>query len=161
MGAGPPPSATKVIDYTLSQLLQLLGQQKYQAAEAAMRLYVPKFVMGNEARAAAIWALGMLYEDKNKVDDALVEQLAQRLTDSHSIPPEDARVRRLCAITLGRMKAKKALPSLQIAYPDKRISDNFINNASGWAIQQITGEAMAPAHPIRRTQRDWFLMPNK
>ena len=34
-----------------------------------------------------------------------------------------------------------------------------VNNACGWAIEQLTGEVMAAPKTIERVQRDWFLTP--
>jgi hypothetical protein len=66
----------------------------------------------------------------------------------------------MAAISLGRMKDKAALPSLRKHFSDGALSLSAINNACGWAIEQITGEKMGPAKTIRRLERDWFLVPN-
>src|SRR5262249_13804515 len=66
-GARPNPERAGVpadlVDHQLSQLIQLLGRQKYRAADGPLRRFVPRGGAG-EARAAAIWALGRLHEDK-------------------------------------------------------------------------------------------------
>lgn len=151
-------------DYIVSQLNQFLGQQKYQKAEPLLRRFVPKPrepSFGPEARAAAIWALGLIHE--GKLDDKLASDLEVRFNDINSIPPEDARVCWMCAVALGRMKAEKALTSLRVAFRDKEPSTDPRNNISGWAIERITEgrEAMPPAKPIRKPQLEWFLVPDK
>jgi HEAT repeat protein len=149
------------IDHQLSQLHQLLGQQRYGPAEPLLREFVPKPVrkpIGPEARAAAIWALGLLHEGEAVPE--LAAALEGRLNDINAIPPELPQVRRMSAITLGRMRVKGALPSLRKYYPAREPSRDPINNACGWAIERITGEAVPPAKPIRQTWQDWFLMPN-
>jgi hypothetical protein len=161
ISVGPPPTSVGVIDHVLSQLNQLLGQQRYKPADAVLRRYIRKHYMGNEARAAAVWALGMIHELDTKNDDALIDPIEERLADAGSIPPEDMRVRRMSAITLGRLKSKKSLPTIRDSYPFKRADADLVNNACGWAIQQITGEVMAPPPPVRKVERDWFLVPNK
>ena len=83
----------------------------------------------------------------------------ERLNDTMSIPPEDLRVRRMVAITLGRMRAKETLPSLRRHFPDGEPSPNMVNNACGWAIGQITGEAMPPPRTFEGKYQDWFLVP--
>ncbi len=148
------------VDYQLSQLNQFLGQQKYRPADAVLRGFVPPLRPSPlpEARAAAVWALGLIHE--GELVPALATALEGRLQDLRSIPPEDLRVCWMAALTLGRMRAKQALASLREFYPHRKASDNPINNACGWAIEQITGEVMAPAGTVRQIQRDWFLTPS-
>jgi HEAT repeat protein len=161
--APPPeePPSLDVRDHTLSQLHQFLGQQKYRPAETVLRRFVPKLAFGfaGESRAAAIWALGLILE--GQTDDALASDVEKRLNDTGSIPPEDFRVRWMCAITLGRLKAKNALPSLENFCRDFKPTQDPVNNACGWAIERITGKTMPPPEAVIRDQRDWFLVPDK
>jgi HEAT repeat protein len=147
-----------ILDHQLSQLHQFLGQQKYIAADPFLRRLVPKREDMAEARASAIWALGMIHEGAPVAD--LGKALESRLNDSGGPPPEDPRIHLMAAISLGRMKDKAALPSLRKHFSDGALSLSAINNACGWAIEQITGEKMGPAKTIRRLERDWFLVPN-
>jgi HEAT repeat protein len=101
--------------------------------------------------------LGWIHEGKNVPD--LASTLEVRLNDTNSIPPEDNRVRWMCAYSLGRMKAENTLPSLRRYYFNSEPSEDPINNACGWAIEQITGEKMPAPRTIRKPQRDWFLIP--
>lgn len=161
------PSARAVpmdmIDHQFSQLNQFLGRHKYSPAEALLRRFIPKpmtsgLPVGSESRAAAVWALGMIHEGKSVPDSAVA--LEERLNDTTSIPPEDTRVRWMCALTLGRIQAKDAVPSLRRHYPFGQPANDPVNNACGWAIEQITGEKMPP-RTIRKVQRDWFLIPRE
>jgi HEAT repeat protein len=154
------PPSVDIRDYTNSQLLQLLGQQKYRPAEALLRRFIPKSAFASlpESRAAAIWALGMIHE--GKIDDALAAALEERLMDSRR-PPEDFRVRWMSAIALGRMKAKNSLESLRSQCPFFKPSSSPISNACGWAIEQITGEKMPPPETLIRYRSDWFLIPDQ
>lgn len=156
----PQPSSIDPIflDYQLSQLIQFMGQQKHSAADPLLRRFIPKRGGMAEARAAAFWALGMIHAGAAKAD--LAKALDARLSDNSGPPPEDPRVRQMAAIALGRMKAKTALPSLREHFSDRALSRNTINNACGWAIEQITGEKLPPATTIFRTERAWFLTPN-
>jgi HEAT repeat protein len=150
--------AAETIDHQLSQLNQFLGRQKYAPADGVLRQFVPhRQEPRAESRAAAIWALGLIHE--GKTIPALATALEARLNDTHSIPPEDFRVRLLSAVTLGRLRARDALPSLRLWYAARQPADDPINNASGWSIEQITGEAMPPPKPVRKVQRNWFLSP--
>jgi HEAT repeat protein len=139
-------------DQQLSQLAQFFGQSRYRPADAALRQLVPRFVRqpqipGHgqpEARIAAIWALGLIYE--GQPDPSLVKAFEERLSDAGSfmIPPEHYQVRSKSAISLGRMKAKEALPALRRFCPDRKPTTFLVNNACGWAIEQLTGEIMLP-----------------
>jgi HEAT repeat protein len=163
-GDNPPPPeeppSLEVRDHALSQLHQFLGKQKYRPAEAVLRRFIPKFALGftGESRAAAIWALGLILE--GKTDNALAAALEGRLNDTGN-PPEDFRVRWMCAVTLGRLKAKDTLPSLRRHCSGFKPTRDPVNNACGWAIERITGEKMPPPETIVREQRDWFLVPDK
>jgi HEAT repeat protein len=162
VGGAPDPedNRSRGIDHQLSQLNQFLGQQKYGPADAVLRRFIP-FHADNlmpESRAAAIWALGVIHEGKN--DPALAVALEERLNATDSKPPEDVRVRRMSALTLGRIRANGALSSLRARCPDQEPSENPVANACGWAIEQITGEAMHPPKTIKRPERDWFLTPH-
>jgi HEAT repeat protein len=163
--AARPDASTPLIDHELSQLNQFLGQEKYQPADAALRQFIPRMErpmtipVGQESRAAAIWALGLVHEGKS--EERLAAALQERLNDIGSMPPEDTRVRRMCAITLGRLGAKDALASLRQYCADFETTRDPVNNACGWAIERLTGQAMPAPKTIRKMQRDWFLVPDK
>src|SRR5262249_62264691 len=144
----------------LAQLNQLLGRQKSRPADGVLRQLIPYRMNPPmfEARASAVWALGFLHEGKPPPD--LVTALEGRLNPGMQ-PAEDVRVRRMAAVSLGRMKATAALPSLRSSFDKEgRASSNPVNNASGWAIEQLTGEGMLPPLPVKEMQRDWFLTPH-
>jgi HEAT repeat protein len=147
-------------DIQLCQLCQLLGKSRYRPADDLFQAMVERLrltgktaYLGEETRAAAVWALGFIHEGKPL--PALVHALADpapagRLNDL-GVPfrgDEDPRVRRMAALTLGRVKAKDALPSLRHFYPGRAGSEP-VGNACGWAIEQITGDKMLPpAGPV-------------
>jgi HEAT repeat protein len=151
-----------VRDHQLSQLNQLLGQQKYEKADAVLRRFIPRLegpmrpVLWPESRAAAVWALGLIHE--GKPDAALAKELEARLNDIRRMPPEDDRVRRMAAVTLGRLKAKEALTSLQAFCPDHEPAADPVVTACGWAVEQITAKAMSPPKPIRKVWQDKILI---
>jgi HEAT repeat protein len=149
-----------VRDHTLSQLHQLLGQRRYRPAEGVLGRFIPKYAFGfpGESRAAAIWALGMIHE--GKADVALAAALEARLNDQ-TLPAEDFRVRWMCGVALGRMKAEISLETLHKACPVFKPSRNYSSNACGWAIEQITGEKMPPPETLYRYGTDWFLLPDR
>jgi HEAT repeat protein len=152
------------LDHQLSQLNQLLGQEKYGPADAVLRRFIPRLIgMGEpgapESRAAAIWALGMIHE--GKAVDNIVTAVEGRLNDTSSQLPENERVRYMSAITLGRMKANKAKGSLQKLFPKPRLTLDRVTNACAWALTQLTGKAMPPPTPIEYKRREGFLLPDK
>jgi HEAT repeat protein len=149
----------EMLDHEFSQLNQFLGLQKYAPAEAVLRRFIPrsKGKPGLESRAAAVWALGMLHEGKN--DEGLAGALEERLNDMHSYPPEDVRVRRMSAITLGRMNAKQTEPSLRKYFHEREATTDLAGNACGWAIGHWTGESLPLPKVVERGQREWFLVP--
>lgn len=158
-GKPPPDLARDWTDHQLAQLNQLLGQLRYRPAARLLRTFVPKGIaLGGESRAAALWALGFIHENKAPPD--LATELLERLNDVAGVPPEDARVRWMAAIALGRMKAANMLAGLKKLFDPPMPTEDPVHTACGWAIQQITGEPMRAAQPIQRSRRDWFLVPN-
>lgn len=140
----------------LTQLFQAFGQLRYREAEPLLRKYVPKSTtLDTEARAAACWALGYLYE--NNPDPALVAELVARAGDV-GIPPEYPVVRRMSAIALGRMKAEGAITQLR-AYFKMDGPGVLPGLASGWAIEQLTGETFERKEFLERYSSSWFLEP--
>jgi HEAT repeat protein len=150
--AGPafimPPEA---LDQQLCQLAQFFGESRYRPADAALRQQIPRVgvaLMPIETRAAAIWALGLIHEGKPVAE--IDQALAGRLSDGGAPfrPPEHPHVRSMSAVTLGRMKAREMLPTLRSFYIVRKPSLDPVNNACGWAIEQLTGEIMPPAGTV-------------
>jgi HEAT repeat protein len=148
---GPIPAGAAAIsgaiDDQLSQLGQFFGQSRYRPADSALRQRFPRpgtSLVPIETRASAIWALGRIHE--GQPDTALVQGFLARLDDGGgpSRLPENHHVRSMAAVALGRMKAKDALPSLRFCYIAKKPSLDQLNNACGWAIEQIAGERIPP-----------------
>ena len=140
----------------LSQLFQWYGQHRYREAEPLMAQLVPKAMVGIEARQGACWALAYLYE--NQPDCKYVNQFAERLADIGSTPPELNPVRYMCAIGLGRMKAKSKVEDLRrFAQLDNPYSP--VGTACLWAVEQITGEKPPQLPPLINYEVNWFLEP--
>jgi HEAT repeat protein len=155
-------SAGGALDRQLSHLAQFLGQLRHRPAGGVFRRMALKVDQktnpaGPEARAAAVWALGLLHEG-NPVPE-LATVLVGRLTAVRPGDLEDDRVRRMAAVTLGRMKAAEALAPLREFYRSGVPTLSPVNRACGWAIEQITGEKAAPPGVIDVVERDWFLAP--
>ncbi|MCU0959797.1 MAG: HEAT repeat domain-containing protein [Pirellulaceae bacterium] len=143
----------------LSHLAQALGQMKYAPAEEQLRKYVPKdWRFAQETRAAAIWALGHLHA--GTPDDDLANQLVARLNDVQGMMPELALVRRLAAVSLGRMHAQSSLEDLR-RMATLEGSQSAVGIACAWAIHEITGEPMPSVRPLIQWESEWFLQPFK
>ena len=139
-----------------SQLIQHFGVHRFAPAEELMRGLVAKQPLSGEARGAAIWSLGFLYENELPAD--FCGQLDSRLNDVASTPPENPRVRQMSAVTLGRLKYEPALPSLR-KYYELEGSNSEVGYACGWAVEQITGEKVAPPQLLKKYPQGLFLQP--
>ena len=140
----------------MAHLFHTFGDQEYKAAEPLIRVYLPKNLrIGEDARAAAVWAIGRLR--MGNPEPELVDQLLERFKDIEDDITEFGNVRRMCAIAFGRMKAEAALPTLRrFARPS-----GIVGRESFWAIQQITGEEPPELLPIIERVDSWFLSPAK
>jgi HEAT repeat protein len=141
----------------LAQLLQAFGIMRYREAEPLMRTIVPKnsgFTF--ETRAAACWAFGHLYTD-NPVEE-VVELLTDRLLDIQLMDPEIPIVRRMAAVSLGRMKAESKLDALRRTIVLDG-PNTYVGRACGWAIEQMTGEVLPPMPEGEIPHMGWFLVP--
>jgi HEAT repeat protein len=143
----------------LSHLAQALGRLKHQPADPVLRKYIPKrSVLDPNTRAAALWALGHLHTDRP--DDALAQQLLERALDDDYQMPEDFEVRRMAAVSLGRMKASLALDGLRGIVRSNSLQA-ALGYAAAWSIRELTGEEIAPVPPFINWEDDWFLTPNE
>jgi HEAT repeat protein len=156
-----PPGLQDAVDQQLMLLGQFFGQGRHMPADASLQRLIPATGPNNpagpEARAAAVWALGWLHEGKPV--QALTSALVGRLNAIRPFDVEDHRVRQMCAIALGRMKAIDSIGMLREFYMAKEPSLDMVGNACGWAIEHITGEKVPPPGKIEIVQRNWFLVP--
>ncbi len=145
------------IDYQISQVNQLIGDQQYREADSTLRRFLQKPPADwGESRAAAIWALGKIHQGKvNKtLADSCLVLLEQ---DTTKIPPEDERVRRMCAITLARMGALQGEDMLRKYYEARKPTFGQVNNACGWALEVLKGEKVPAPEVIHQSRRNWFI----
>jgi hypothetical protein len=144
------------LDEQLSQILQFFGEKRYTPAEPFLLTFVPKDFELHESRGAAIWSLGYLHEDDP--DPKLVNMLTERLTDVSGMVVELELVRRFSAIALGRMKARDALPKLEL-YAEPNGVHTDVGYACCWAIREITGQEFKPPERPIRYHHNFFLQP--
>jgi HEAT repeat protein len=157
------------LDRQLAQLVQFIGQARYEKADPELRTLVPRILRPGmpptftpvrpETRAAALWALGLIHEGKPVAE--LTTLAEGRLIGDGQYGHDDVRVRRLAAVALARMQAKQALPTLRSFAEGTKPSLEVAAHACRWAIGQLTGEPVPPAGVFESPQRDWFLMPNR
>jgi HEAT repeat protein len=146
------------VDDQLAHLFELFGQKKYQPAESLLRPFVAKDLTIPRSRSAAIWALGYLHQDRPDAD--LADALEQRVNDTGMPEPEDDLVRRFAAISLGRMKAATALPTLELFSEPTGIQSPG-GYACAWSIERISGKPIPPPRPPIKYYTDFFLEPRE
>jgi HEAT repeat protein len=146
------------LDEQMAHLMQMFALMDYFPPQvvALMQKHVPKTTpaterFGKEARAAAIWALG--HFRAGRPDKALANELASRINDNSPMDPEEAVVKRMAAITLGRMGVKFSF-ALGMVERYMRISASTVDlgGACRWAYMQITGKYVEPYGPLYRKQ---------
>jgi len=142
-------------DEVMSHLLQLLGSARYEPSLSMMTRLIPKGLYGIESRAAAIWSIGLLLEEKN--DPAIAQRLAERMLDGAGIPPEADLVRRMSAISLGRMRSVEQVANIESIASGGVATE--LGWSAAWALSTIDGRAIPVADPYVRTEIDWFLQP--
>jgi HEAT repeat protein len=136
----------------VAHLFTALGTLRYKEAEPLFREYLPKQpYLGRESRAAAGWAIGLLHENDPQPD--LVKILLERLNDANSMEPEDEMMRQMCALSLGRMNAQDAIPSLE------RYTLPGAGQACGWALEKLTGRKPPELPKSVYEESGWFLTP--
>lgn len=160
----PRQAMAGVFDDQMSQLIQFIGKSQYHRADSLLRAFVPKETksprppVGPEARAAAIWALGLFHE--NKPEPALTAIISKPLIDVlQHMTFDDPRVYHMAIIALARMKSAGALRLVSQFYRAHKPSLDPANNAAGWAIEHLTGKPVPHEATIVRVRGGWFLRP--
>jgi HEAT repeat protein len=151
---GMPPAGSVE---QVAQLFQTFGQMKYTAAVPLLRRFIPKSApFAIELRAAAIWALGFIDPGPQRAE--LARKLSGRLADAFGMFPEFPPVRRMSAVSLGRLKAKDQFATLRRFYKNDG-PQTKIGLACRWAIREITGETLPGPTIYKAFQSRWFLVP--
>jgi len=144
-------------DRELAQLLQLLGLARHMPAQKLMERFVPKKSgFWTEARSAAIWSIGLLYEDK--ANDHFTKEFVARLSDLNPNDPELLGVRRMAAVSLGRMKGQGGVKGLEVFYELERTSRQ-VGGACRWSLMRIKGIELPPLPARETTESGWFIQP--
>ena len=152
-----PTGNSEPLDFQTAHLFEALATMKYEPAIPLMKRYIAKNgVMGEYARGAAIWGLGLLH--LGKPDEAMASAIIERVTESSAvIPPERARVRLAGVISLGKMKAKSQAGALRAFAP--QALPNKLYMATRWSVNELTGQELPYPDPPTLSQGGWFLEP--
>lgn len=136
---------------------QAMGVWRVAEADAVLRKFIPKHYAEPTSRAAAIWALGLLHE--NKPDKKLIDALLNRVYDLNPLDPEADEVRTQSIIAIARMKTTDAetIERLHGRYEGDESVE--INAAARWAVMQLTGKPLPPIQLDVALQSDSFLIP--
>lgn len=141
----------------LAHVFEALGKAKHEPAIPLLKRWIPKKfprVSLNASRAAAIWALGWLYEGSQ--DLALARLLTARVVDVLSLEPELAAVRHTAAVAVGRIGSSEVASQLK-PFADARQTPADL--AAAWAVTRLTGEVIAPPAAPIDTGNLWKLIP--
>lgn len=140
----------------LAHLFEAFGQADYRPAESLIRQQIPKVEIRypmEEARAAAVWAMGKFYA--NTKDAQLAQTLLTRLNDIDGLVSEFAPVRFACTISLGRIGNKSVISDLETIVAGGR---GRVAMGSSWALNKIDGRPFVlPA--AKQQGRAWVLAP--
>lgn len=117
-------------------LFEILGKYGVSEADEMLQRYIPKYIAPTVARAAAIWALGKIWE--NQGHSAVTKKLSGRLHDYSPSDPEDQEVKYVCTIAMA-----------MIAHPDTYADierfhgrpPNQVGIARGWALEYLQAKA--------------------
>jgi HEAT repeat protein len=145
-----------LFDDELAHLNQNLGLARHTAANAYLQGFIPKGAgWAEDARTSAIWALGLLHE--NKSDPATARMLLQRMGDEDQLNPEFMDVRVMATLSLARMKDQAAPAAFRrmIETP----SDGTLVEAAKWGVAYLEGKPYITPDAIPQVIIDWFLEP--
>ncbi|HUG20433.1 MAG TPA: hypothetical protein VMM56_15710, partial [Planctomycetaceae bacterium] len=146
------------VDRQMAHLFEAMGQMDYKPAIPLARKMVPKVLDHRRlSRAAACWSLGYLMDGLS--DEQFETELFDRAADDMSLMPEIEIVRWMCAISLGRLKAKSQLDAL-IKKIGPTVEDSPPEHAMLWSIRLLGGKDV----PLREPPpdyvlREWLIQP--
>jgi HEAT repeat protein len=144
------------LDQEIAHVFEALGVLQADEATPLLLTYVPKRTGWYLSRGAAIWAIGRL--NAGTRNQEIESMLSARIRDFAPQPNETSLVKRMSAITLGRMQAVEQASMLRqfAVSEDVRIP---LALALGWAVRELTGEELPSPDPLTIDQGDWFLEP--
>jgi HEAT repeat protein len=136
---------TEIAESQSQHLNEQLGLMKYPAAEASFRRLIPPMDPNRQlndplTRATAIWALGLIHEDKPNPE--LTALLMGRLNMIYDMfNPEPLIVGEASAYAAGWMRDASGLKDLQ-TYAGRSGVERNVPHAAAWAVGRITGNTI-------------------
>lgn len=125
-------------------LFHYFGLQRDPGIDDLLEAQFSKTVAGGpEKRGAAMWALGLIHEHES--DSPLVAKFVDRMTDTEGLDPEHIIVRRLSALSLGRLRAMSAVPTL-LSRMSKDGVETLIPQTVRWDMQ-VMGQPVPELPP--------------
>lgn len=158
----PQGTDLTAVDRQVAHLFEAMTLMNYRSVIPLMRTQVPKppDVEGNHrrlSRGAAVWGLGYFLADEN--DDEFAAQLMGRVQDIGGMMPDEIElVRRMSAISLGRMKAESQLPAMK-KFVGSEVHHDPVSESLRWAIHEISGEELPHVTHSPRVLRNWRIQP--
>ncbi|MBD3672493.1 MAG: HEAT repeat domain-containing protein [Planctomycetaceae bacterium] len=158
----PQGSDLTAVDRQVAHLFEAMTIMEYRPVIPLMRTQVPKppDVEGNHrrlSRGVAVWGLGYFLADWN--DDQFAAQLMGRILDVGGMMPDEIElVRRMSAISLGRMKAESQLAAMK-KFVGSTVHHDPVSESIRWAIQEISGEELPYFEIPTRVLRHWRIQP--
>ena len=143
-------------------LNEQLGLMKYGPADKTLRRLIPTMDSNRQidddvVRATAMWALGLIHEDKP--DPELTSLLMARLNALESLfNPEPDIVGEAAAYGVGWMRDPGGLKTLRHFAARSGMERNAAG-ASAWAVMRITGKPLPLGEPHALPMHQWFLQP--
>ena len=144
----------------LAHIFEAIGQARYEPSIPMFKRWIPKNgprFNYDEARTAAFWATGWLFEGSKDV--ALAQQLKVRFTDVVAPFPEVSEsltVRYAAAIALGRIGVAEVSPDLR-RFALTKLGEPEL--AAAWSLERLTGEVVPPPDRGAISGTHWKLMP--
>ena len=111
----------------------------------------------HEKRAAALWALALLFE-RNPVPE-LAAKYEERIKDRNSMPPESFPVRRMAVLSLGLLRAEASSKVVFESYEIDSQESSVIASTARWVLP-LLGQPMPPDFaPVVMGVGGWRLNP--
>ena len=120
----------------LAFLFEILGKHQVKKADAMLQKYIPKYIAPTVARAAAIWALGRIWEDQANAQ--VTQKLSGRLNDYSPANPEDQEVKYVCAIAMAMIAHPSTFADIE-SYHDRPPAP--VGVARGWALKELNSKS--------------------
>lgn len=145
----------------LAQLLQWLGNARYEPATSHFIEYIPKNIAPSQAREAAVWAIGKI--GKNAQTQNLGNKLMARVKDMNEMNPESPDVQLAAIVTLTRLGNTSLISRFLETATDTTImiDPKIIEAIKTWAQAESDGKPFVMPTQEPTAVSGWYLQPDK